>query len=162
MRHRLSPDDVEAMMVPQLVEAIYPVLIPMEQQDCATQAQNHARMTALARTLWRSFVDAREEIAASGGAEKAEAELAALRERAGAREVWRHVTTGGLYERREDDAAACMEADRSAVAIYRSLTDGRIWVRPVSEFYDGRFVKVDASSPGPGTKETGGDDAHQG
>jgi hypothetical protein len=43
------------LMVPRLVEAIYPVLIPMEQQDCAIQAANHARMTEIATAVWRQF-----------------------------------------------------------------------------------------------------------
>lgn len=55
-RPKLTPEDVEAFMVPRLVEAIYPVLIPMEQQDCAIQAKNHARMTELATWVWREFV----------------------------------------------------------------------------------------------------------
>lgn len=54
-RPRLSPEEVEALMIPKLVEAIYPVLIPMEQQDCAIQAKNHERMTEIARDVWRSF-----------------------------------------------------------------------------------------------------------
>lgn len=58
-RPRLTDEQVEAMMVPKLVEAIYPVLIPMEQQDCAIQAKNHERMTELARKCWRSFVGTR-------------------------------------------------------------------------------------------------------
>ena len=52
---RRDPKEVEAIMVPKIVEAIYPVLIPMEQQDCRIQAENHKRMTQLATDLWRSF-----------------------------------------------------------------------------------------------------------
>lgn len=58
-RPRLTDAEVEAMMIPKIVEAIYPLLIPMEQQDCAIQAKNHQRMTELARECWRSFVDGR-------------------------------------------------------------------------------------------------------
>jgi len=54
--HR-TPEEVEALMVPRIVDAIYPVLIPMEQQDCRIQAKNHKRMTELATGLWRSFVE---------------------------------------------------------------------------------------------------------
>lgn len=54
-RQKLSPEEVEALMVPRLVEAIYPVLIPVEQQDCTIQAANHARMTEIARAVWRRF-----------------------------------------------------------------------------------------------------------
>lgn len=56
-RPKKTPEEVEAFMVPRLVEAIYPVLIPMEQQDCAIQARNHARMTEIARVVWREFTD---------------------------------------------------------------------------------------------------------
>lgn len=54
-RPRLTPEEVEALMIPKLVAAIYPVLIPIEQQDCAIQAKNHAWMTELATKLWREF-----------------------------------------------------------------------------------------------------------
>lgn len=54
-RPRLTEQEAEQMMIPKLVEAIYPVLIPMEQQDCATQARNHARMTEIATQVWREF-----------------------------------------------------------------------------------------------------------
>lgn len=56
MPRRYTDAEVEAQMVPKLVEAIYPVLIPIEQQDCAIQARNHARMTKIATNLWRSFL----------------------------------------------------------------------------------------------------------
>lgn len=52
---RYSAEEVEAIMIPKIVEAIYPVLIPMEQQDCAIQANNRALMTELATGLWRKF-----------------------------------------------------------------------------------------------------------
>jgi hypothetical protein len=55
MSKRYNDAEVEAMMIPKIVDAIYPVLIPMEQQDCAIQAKNHARMVELATELWRSF-----------------------------------------------------------------------------------------------------------
>lgn len=68
-----------------------------------------------------------------------------LERRIGERQTWRHVKTGGLYELREEDCPACREADLEPVTIYRSLTDGRIWVRPSIEFYDGRFVQENAA-----------------
>lgn len=58
-RQKLSPEEVEQVMVPRLVEAIYPVLIPIEQQDCAIQAANHARMTEIATAVWRQFTISR-------------------------------------------------------------------------------------------------------
>lgn len=58
MPRRHTPEQVETAMVPEIVKAIYPVLIPVEQQDCKIQAANYARMTELATQLWRSFVGA--------------------------------------------------------------------------------------------------------
>lgn len=55
MPRRLTDEQVEEMMVPKIVEAIYPVLIPIEQQDCAIQARNHDRLTKIARSIWREF-----------------------------------------------------------------------------------------------------------
>lgn len=55
MARRFSDEEVEARMIPQLVEAIYPVLIPMEQQDMAIQAANRAKITAIAKSAWRQF-----------------------------------------------------------------------------------------------------------
>jgi hypothetical protein len=55
---RLSLDQIEEMMIPKLVEAVYPVLIPIEQQDCAIQTANRARMTEIARLIWREWATA--------------------------------------------------------------------------------------------------------
>jgi hypothetical protein len=52
-------------------------------------------------------------------------------------EIWQHVKTGGLYRLETD--VAIIEADMGQAAIYRSLFDGQVWVRPVAEFFDGRF-----------------------
>lgn len=64
---------------------------------------------------------------------------------------WRHVKSGGLYE---VIASGILQVenkdldDRPAV-IYKG-EDGRIWIRPFQDFYDGRFVvehpKPDGSS----------------
>ncbi len=55
VRQKLTDEQVEEMMLPKIVEAIYPVFIPFEQQDCRIQAENHAKLTAIARNAWRSF-----------------------------------------------------------------------------------------------------------
>jgi hypothetical protein len=54
-RRRRSAEEVEAQMVPEIVKAIYPVLIPVEQQCITIQARNHEKVTKLATELWRSF-----------------------------------------------------------------------------------------------------------
>lgn len=53
MPRRHTDKEAAAIMIPKIVEALYPVLIPIEQQDCAIQAKNHARITEIARmVLW--------------------------------------------------------------------------------------------------------------
>jgi hypothetical protein len=55
-------------------------------------------------------------------------------------EIYRHAKTGGLYVVIAD---AELEANMTTVVVYKSLADGRAWVRPASEFYDPeRFVQV--------------------
>lgn len=56
MPRRYTDEEVEARMVPQIVEAIYPIMIPIEQQDMRIQAQNREKMTEVARIAWRAFV----------------------------------------------------------------------------------------------------------
>lgn len=56
MPRRYTDAEVEDVMVPKLVEAIYPVLIPVEQQDMRIQAKNHAQVTEVATVAWRFFV----------------------------------------------------------------------------------------------------------
>lgn len=60
MPRRFTSEEVEAYMVPRLVEAIYPVLIPVEQQDMRIQAENHKRVTDLATRIWREFTTANQ------------------------------------------------------------------------------------------------------
>lgn len=48
-------------------------------------------------------------------------------------QVYQHIKTGGLYVVVTD---AELEANLSSVVVYKSLADGRVWVRPASEFYD--------------------------
>lgn len=51
--------------------------------------------------------------------------------------IYRHVKTGCYYALLDD---GLNEADLTNVCVYRSLQDGKIWVRPSNEFFDGRFV----------------------
>lgn len=59
-------------------------------------------------------------------------------------EVWRHVKTGGLYTVLMH---ATLESNLQDVVVYSSCQEGRVWVRPAVEFYDGRFEKEDATRP---------------
>lgn len=63
---RFTPEQVEEMMIPRLVEAIYPVLIPMEQQDMAIQMANHAKVTAIARSAWHQFTGTPSVLVSNG------------------------------------------------------------------------------------------------
>ena len=55
-------------------------------------------------------------------------------------EIWRHTTTGGLY--RIVDDKALLETNLMPVVVYASLFDDGVWVRPTTEFFDGRFVNL--------------------
>lgn len=52
---RYTPEQVEAHVVPLLVNALYPIFYPMEQQNCAIQDRHHALVTEIATQAWRSF-----------------------------------------------------------------------------------------------------------
>lgn len=51
--------------------------------------------------------------------------------------VYKHKKTGGYYTLVSRNAK--IEATLEPVCVYRSLKDNTIWVRPESEFFDGRF-----------------------
>lgn len=59
-------------------------------------------------------------------------------------EKWRHVKTNGRYtilavgQMQDSDPAL----DYAHVVVYQSDYDGRLWVRGIAEFIDGRFVSV--------------------
>lgn len=53
---------------------------------------------------------------------------------------WKHVKSGGIYVVLVYDATR--EHDLEPVVVYRACADGRIWVRPAIEFFDGRFEIV--------------------
>jgi hypothetical protein len=59
------------------------------------------------------------------------------------RKLWRHKKRGTTYEEigRGELQMASDVVDGSEMVIYRG-EDGRLWVREVSEFEDGRFEKV--------------------
>lgn len=56
MPPRYTPEQVEARMVKQLAAAIYPILIPMEEQSVQIQAENARVIDDVARTAWQAFV----------------------------------------------------------------------------------------------------------
>lgn len=51
----------------------------------------------------------------------------------------RHGKTGGLY--RLTDQRVVIEATNTPAVVYEAQ-DGTLWVRPSSEFYDGRFAAI--------------------
>lgn len=61
--------------------------------------------------------------------------------------ILRHVKTGGLYKVL---GPATIEATGANVVVYRSLQDGRVWIRPTVEMVDGRFALEDAATQNTG------------
>ena len=57
-------------------------------------------------------------------------------------EIFRHKKSGGLYVVLDDEIR--IEATNSRGVLYKSLMDGTKWVRPYSEFHDGRFEKLNS------------------
>lgn len=54
-------------------------------------------------------------------------------------EVFRHKKTGGVYG---VVCNATRESDGELLVVYRNVATGERWVRPASEFNDGRFERV--------------------
>lgn len=56
--------------------------------------------------------------------------------------LYRHKKTGGFYALLTDEARLEWEGtDGERMCVYLSLDDDRTWIRPVSEFFDGRFLR---------------------
>lgn len=54
-----------------------------------------------------------------------------------------HIKTGGVYYAMY---RATIEADMTPAVVYRGETDGgRVWVRPIAEFCDGRFRRLETT-----------------
>ena len=55
--------------------------------------------------------------------------------------IWKHLKTGREYA---VIVLAEMESDETEVVVYErhGCYDGHIWVRPLSEFMDGRFQRL--------------------
>ena len=54
--------------------------------------------------------------------------------------IWKHVKTGGLYCIVDNNVR--IEAEAAHSVLYMNLVTSEKWVRPKSEFYDGRFVRM--------------------
>lgn len=54
-------------------------------------------------------------------------------------ETYRHIKTGGIYVVM---CNATRESDGELMVVYRNVDTGDRWVRPASEFNDGRFERV--------------------
>lgn len=54
-------------------------------------------------------------------------------------EIYRHKKTGGIYG---VVCNATRESDGVLLVVYRNVETGDRWVRPASEFNDGRFERV--------------------
>jgi NTP pyrophosphatase (non-canonical NTP hydrolase) len=67
-----------------------------------------------------------------------------------AMERFEHVKSGRVYRLH---GPALRESDQESMMVYESEKDGVMWVRPASEFYDGRFRVFVASSPPTEQKE---------
>ncbi len=52
---------------------------------------------------------------------------------------YRHLKTGNYYKVLEEG----MHTETGVQhVVYKSIFDGRVWIRPATMFYDGRFTKV--------------------
>lgn len=57
--------------------------------------------------------------------------------------IWRHKKTGGLYVVVTDNFQ--IEATMEQGILYKGVYDGKEWVRPKTEFMDGRFEPLNHS-----------------
>lgn len=100
----MTEQQVEREMVRKIADAIYPVLIPFEEQDVAIQAENAKQIDAIARQAWRSFFRGRVEC------EQTEADLeAALATKLYT--VQRELITHVVWSRADDGGDRAYECD---------------------------------------------------
>jgi hypothetical protein len=64
--------------------------------------------------------------------------------------IWRHKKRGSEYkiigQGKLQVSSHVAAIDDEWVVIYQNMNDGALWVRPSSEFFDGRFEKVTTSA----------------
>ena len=58
---------------------------------------------------------------------------------------WRHVKRGTFYlvlhvGELQASAGPLVAGEGTTMVVYRGIDDGKIWIRPVAEFCDGRFI----------------------
>lgn len=58
------------------------------------------------------------------------------------KDIYRHKKTGGLYVVIDEDITIEETGERGI--LYRSLQDGRKWVRSYKKFHDGRFEALNS------------------
>lgn len=58
--------------------------------------------------------------------------------------MWRHKKRGTTYNILTEGTMQHSNpmVDFTDVVVYQDINSGRVWVRPKSEFYDGRFEKI--------------------
>jgi hypothetical protein len=61
-------------------------------------------------------------------------------------ERWQHQKSGVVYQVLTD---ARMEGNAQEMVVYRSEKDGRVWVRPATEFYGVKFKRAADAAPAP-------------
>lgn len=66
--------------------------------------------------------------------------------------LFRHKKTGGVYRIVN---LAIQEADLTSVVVYANEATGAAWVRPASEFFDGRYEVVLQRPPPAGSSGKG-------
>jgi uncharacterized coiled-coil protein SlyX len=126
--------------------------------NLALQKEATARVTeleALLATYQDQTVPDLTAVYIAGGMDRRD-EVARLREDlSGAYPRYQHVKRGTIYQEfgRGQIQTDTPLTDYAEVVIYRGEHDGRFWVRPVSEFDDGRFAALAAPQP-TATKET--------
>ena len=56
---------------------------------------------------------------------------------------YKHIKTGGIYFVEDEHARIEAEGmDGELQVVYRSAETGCVWIRPKSEFFDGRFERI--------------------